>query len=478
MAGSLSARSEAPVVPEAPNGRATLRGRLVGERGARDVRVCEASRVSLRVWFDGGERPGDGTEFSRLQLESGEAELVLSRCRFAADPWEGADGRLVFLDDVYDCSALLRDGALVNVRSFFQNLPLVLSQREQIQEKFKAFVADAMFDVSAYKRFFDEQETLYATEPREVAEAAREALVRCEHDRFFRFMEQHLRGLEAVVEPFSREEHERHGFYLRRQAWPYIVTTDFLRHINVKPRGYAGDADSMVMLYRDEYLGRTAFNRLLHKHSVNTSAAHAVRYRRHLIPRILREVTARFAGLPRHGFRFLSLAAGPALELEDVFVEPDDFERFQVTLLDQDAYALEVARGTVSAIEAARRDRIQLRTIQESVRTMLRSQDLAAQLGSYQFVYSMGLFDYLTPPVARAVLARTWELLLPGGTIVIGNYHIQNPSRVYMEYWGDWPLYYRTEQSLMDLASGLPAEKAISFDPTGCQMFLRLEKPA
>jgi extracellular factor (EF) 3-hydroxypalmitic acid methyl ester biosynthesis protein len=90
----------------------------------------------------------------------------------------------------------------------------------------------------------------------------------------------------------------------------------------------------------------------------------------------------------------------------------------------------------------------------------------------------MGLFDYLTPPVARAVLEKTWDLLLPGGTLVIGNYHFQNPSRVYMEYWGDWPLYYRTEQSLMDLASGLPGEKVISFDPTGCQMFLRLERPA
>ena len=477
MAGSQFARSEPSVNPEAQDVRASLRGRLEGDSGVRDVRVAEASHVSLWVWFD-GERPGDGAEFARLRFETGEAELVLTRCRFVSDPWEGADGRLVFLDDVYDCGALVRDGTVVNVRAFFQNLPLVLSQREKIQERFKAFVADAMFDVSAYKRFFDEQEARFATEPRDVAETARDALVRCEHDRFFRFMEQHLRGLEAVVAEFSREEHERHGFYLRRQAWPYIVSTDFLRHINVKPRGYAGDADAMLMLYRDEYSGRTAFNRLLHKHSVNTAAAHAVRYRRHLVPRLLREVAARFPGLPAHGFRFLSLAAGPAWELDDVFQEPEDFERFQCALLDQDAYALGVARGTVARIEAARHGRIHVRTIEDSVRTMLRVRDLPARFGTYHFVYSMGLFDYLTPPVARAVLEKSWDLVLPGGTLVIGNYHIQNPSRVYMEYWGDWPLYYRTEQSLMDLASGVSGEKSISFDPTGCQMFLRLERPA
>jgi extracellular factor (EF) 3-hydroxypalmitic acid methyl ester biosynthesis protein len=477
MAGSLSAPSEAPECSEAPDGRAGLRGRLEGERGALDVRVSEASRVSLWVWFEGGDRPGDGTEFAALRLESGGAELLLGRCRFAADPWEGADGRLVFLDDVYDCSALVRDGVVLNVRSFFRNLPLVLSQREQIREDFKRFVSDAMFDVSAYKRFFDEQDAVLAKEPREIAAIARDALVRCEHPRFFAFFDAHVSGLDALVRGFTREEHERHGFYFRRQAWPYIVTTDVLRQINVKPRGYAGDADAMVMIYRDEYSGRTAFNQLLHRYSVNTSAAHAVRFRRHHIPRVLREVRSRCSGLPPHGFGVLSIACGPAWELEDVFGTPEDFERLHVGLLDQDAYALDIAQETVKRVEASRGGRVKVRYFQDSVRTMLRDRDLPSRFGQYHFVYSMGLFDYLTPPVARAVLARAYELLHPGGTLLIGNYHERNPARLYMEYWGDWPLYYRSEQSLLDLASGLKGETRVSFDPTGSQMFLRLDRP-
>ncbi|HSN93265.1 MAG TPA: class I SAM-dependent methyltransferase [Anaeromyxobacteraceae bacterium] len=476
MAVSQFARSEPP--PTAGHeGKASLRGRLEGERAALAVRVAEASRVSLWVWFD-GERPGDGTEFERLRIESGGVELVLGRCRFAADPWDGADGRLVFLDDVYDCGALIRDGVIVNVRAFFRNLTLVLSQREQVQGGFKAFVADAMFDLSAYKRFFDEQEAFFATESREVAELARRALVRCEHPRFFAFVDAQMRGMEELIAGFTREEHERHGFYFRRQAWPYIVTTDVLRQINVKPRGYAGDADAMVMIYRDEYSGRTAFNQLLHKYSVNTSAAHAVRFRRHHIPRVMREVQATFAGLPPHGFGVLSLACGPAWELEDVLAGPEDFERLHIGLLDQDAYALGVARATVERVEAQRGGSARVRYFQDSVRTMLRDRDLRGRFGPYHFIYSMGLFDYLTPPVARAVLAKTYELLLPGGTLLVGNYHERNSARLYMEYWGDWPLYYRSEQSLLDLASGLKGERQVSFDPSGSQMFLRLDKPA
>lgn len=470
MAGSQFARSEAP--PAAKR----LSGRLERDGAAVAVSVAAASRVSLWVWFD-GPPPADGTTFERLHLATDVGDATLSACRFVADGSDGAHGRLVFVDDVYDARALVDDGAVVNVKAFFQNLPLVVSQRERVRTEFKAFIADAMFDLSAYKRFFDEEETIIAAEPPEVAAAARDALVRAEHDRFFRFMEEHLRGLEAIVADFTREEHERHGFYLRRHAWPYIVATDFLRHINLKPRGYAGDAESMLMLYEDAYSGRTAFNRLLHKHSVNTAAAHAVRYRRTLIPRVLRDVLPRFPGLPAHGFRFLSLAAGPAWELEDLYRTTEDLERYSCTLLDQDPYALGIARGTVARIEAALGGKIQVRYVEDSVRTMLRTRDMTARLGQYEFVYSMGLFDYLTPPVARAVLGKAYDLLVPGGTMVLGNYHDQNPSRVYMEYWGDWPLYYRSEQSLLDLASGLQAEKQITFDPSGCQMFLRLDKP-
>ena len=40
----------------------------------------------------------------------------------------------------------------------------------------------------------------------------------------------------------------------------------------------------------------------------------------------------------------------------------------------------------------------------------------------------------------------------------------------------DWHLYYRTEESFLSLAEGLPARAAVRLDPTACQMFLRLDR--
>jgi extracellular factor (EF) 3-hydroxypalmitic acid methyl ester biosynthesis protein len=102
-----------------------------------------------------------------------------------------------------------------------------------------------------------------------------------------------------------------------------------------------------------------------------------------------------------------------------------------------------------------------------------------AKLNQFHFIYSMGLFDYLTAPVAKAVLARLYQKLKPNGEMVIGNFHVSNPSRYYMEYWGDWAIIHRTEDAFKNLLQNdLSVHGTVLFENTGNQMFLHLKKPA
>jgi len=58
---------------------------------------------------------------------------------------------------------------------------------------------------------------------------------------------------------------------------------------------------------------------------------------------------------------------------------------------------------------------------------------------------------------------------------MIGNFHPRNPSRLFMEYWADWTLCYRTEGELVQLADGLRgARSRITSEESGCQAFLHL----
>jgi extracellular factor (EF) 3-hydroxypalmitic acid methyl ester biosynthesis protein len=110
---------------------------------------------------------------------------------------------------------------------------------------------------------------------------------------------------------------------------------------------------------------------------------------------------------------------------------------------------------------------------------MLKTSQLKMKWGQFDFIYSMGLFDYLTPPVAKAVLNKLYQLLKPGGEMVIGNFHASNPSKYYMEYWLDWVLYYRDREEFRILMGDTPgAEVMVYFEDTKSQMFLQVYKKA
>ena len=108
---------------------------------------------------------------------------------------------------------------------------------------------------------------------------------------------------------------------------------------------------------------------------------------------------------------------------------------------------------------------------------MLSERDIEKSWGKFDFIYSMGLFDYLTKPIAKSVINQLYKILENNGEMVIGNFHVSNPSKFYMEYWLDWILNYRTEQEFIELLEGNPsADVNIFFEDTGSQMFLNIKK--
>ena len=434
-----------------------------------------AGRLSLQVWL--GEPVLDGTRAEGLTVELAGESRRLGPCRYAAGS-EPSVGNLYFLENLYDCRALCSAGRVIDQRAVFDNLPAVLSQKDRVRPEFRDHVAAVAYDLSVYRRFFDEQDRALSSEPAEAAAAGAEALIATEGKRFLAFLDGKVAELRELVRGYRPEEHERHGFYLRRQLWPYLMASELLRRTNLKPSGYLGDAELIRMINENAYLGASTFAQLMHKHPLTTVAAEAVRARRHLVPRELMAARARLSSATP--VRVLCLACGPACELEELLAsEPGQLEGVELVLLDQDPAALELARRSLRAAEARVGRGVRVRYEQESARTMLRARDLRERFGGCGFIYSTGLFDYLTTPVARALLARAYDLLAPRGTLLVGNFHVACPTRVHMDYWGDWPLIYRTEEAFLALAEGLPyAGRTIIYDDTRSQMFLRLEKPA
>jgi extracellular factor (EF) 3-hydroxypalmitic acid methyl ester biosynthesis protein len=414
-----------------------------------------------------------------------ERELALGPCRFysnAANPLRRhdapppvGDGRQALVGDAYDFGSLHRAGRVLDLQKRLEQIPVLWARKQDIRPAFREYVAELVYDLQVYRSAFEEIDRQLAHEPYEVRGEVHRVATRAEYPRFKELFDNKLAELEALVKGFSHEEHERHGVYLRKHAWDIIRASEFLLRTNLKPRGYAGDSMMMRMLYENEFRGSAIFERFIHRHPIETEAAQAVRNRVGLlssrIGRLGREMPA------GQRVRIMSVASGPAWEMREVFRRRTDLDRFEVSLLDQDGEALAEAEGLVALLEATHQAKLHVRYIHESVRTMLRDPAVVATWGKFTFVYSMGLFDYLNAPVARAVLAKLYDLLEPGGELVIGNFHVNNPTRTYLEYWMDWVLLHRSEAELLALADGLnPAQSEVIFEDTGSQMFLVLRK--
>jgi extracellular factor (EF) 3-hydroxypalmitic acid methyl ester biosynthesis protein len=431
------------------------------------------SKHSILVHFLNGHHFTDGTRFTDLDLKLNGSEYHLGACRTVSN--SGPDGHeacLAFLGDIYNIEVLFSDNKLISLRDSFVNLPLIIGYKNKILPSFKDYTANLSYDLNVYRSFFDELDREYAKESPVIRDQIQSVLIETEGRKFIRFLDEKLNELEALVGSFTREEHECHGFFFRRLLWNVIMSSPFMRRTNLKPRGYAGDYIMMKMLYRNDFEGDSTFSKLMHKHPLEHPAAEAVRNRRRLITETLRRMPR------RDRMRTLSVACGPAWELQDVLQSAEDCAKYHFTLLDQDLLALDEAKALVHKLDRELNTKIRIDYKNESVRTMLNSSYLVEKWGTFDFIYSMGLFDYLTPPVAAGILGKLYQLLDTGGELLIGNFHVSNPSRCYMEYWLDWVLYYRTEEEFLDLLpENVSGHAKVLFEDTGSQMFLHVRKP-
>lgn len=161
----------------------------------------------------------------------------------------------------------------------------------------------------------------------------------------------------------------------------------------------------------------------------------------------------------------LNIASGPCRDLFEAFEETPD-ANVNVHCVDMDANAIDFAKQLTSHY---------------SHRILFEQQNILKfqPTQSYDLVWSAGLFDYLSDRVFIKLIRQMSQWLQPGGSIVIGNFSTENPSRHPMEFC-DWFLNYRNEDDLVNLAveAGYPEDCiAVDAEPCGINLFLRMTRP-
>jgi extracellular factor (EF) 3-hydroxypalmitic acid methyl ester biosynthesis protein len=277
----------------------------------------------------------------------------------------------------------------------------------------------------------------------------------------------------AMVKGLSAEDMALATEFFREQVGPYVYGAPFAARAYYKPRGYAGDYEMMNHLYRAEVTGKTLFDQCMHKYFVDEPAGVAVKNRGYYL---VEKITQLFKASPTHQpLKIISIASGPAVEQQIFLQNSKEFYGRPVTFtcLDQDEESLKHAQKAIGSAERFLNSGFKFNFKNLAIRNVI-----AAGLPEtdYDMVYSAGLFDYFTEPVAQMAAQKMMASLKPGGKLIIGNFSTENPCVPFMEMVLDWNLIYRSKEDLERMFKGFGSKVTVEKEALGVNLFVVIEK--
>jgi extracellular factor (EF) 3-hydroxypalmitic acid methyl ester biosynthesis protein len=270
-----------------------------------------------------------------------------------------------------------------------------------------------------------------------------------------------------------------HQALVKRLLHPLILCSPFMHRIYAKPLGYAGDYEMVNMILRDPHEGGSLYAKLLNVFILGQVPGEAHRNRiTYLVQRLLEE-TSRMADR-NQVCKIFNLGCGPAGEVQHFLRHYDVSENASFVLLDADDETLRHTGKLLEAIKSKHRRRTHITLVNKPVYKLLKTNTAKNSTGeTFDFIYSAGLFDYLTDQVGRKIIELTYGQLAPGGLLLITNVDPVNPIKNIMSHIYDWHLIYRDGRQLAELAAGLPADAGIAIraEYTSANVILEVRKP-
>lgn len=235
------------------------------------------------------------------------------------------------------------------------------------------------------------------------------------------------------------------------------LATTLHGHSITKPYGYAGDFMIIDKIYRKYTTPDKRFEKW-DKFWQNCAATQAVRNRKAYF---IKTITNRLKG--KRKLDLLNVASGPARDLAELYARIDK-GRVNTLCIEADKRAIAYAKELNQSFSE------EINFVEKNIFRYDADK-------TFDIVWSAGLFDYFDDRLFVKVLQQFVGWTNPGGEVIIGNFGTYNPTRAFMELFGDWYLHHRSAEHLAGLAmqAGIP-KKAIEIEkePAGVNLFLHI----
>jgi extracellular factor (EF) 3-hydroxypalmitic acid methyl ester biosynthesis protein len=215
-----------------------------------------------------------------------------------------------------------------------------------------------------------------------------------------------------------------------------------------QPRGYAGDSKLLDMVYspnKYDLSNTSEVGKRLFKYTTRTSLSRTLRRRMQLIA----EYIDKFAKeVPNASV--LSVASGHCREADySTALKSNALKRF--IALDHDPKSLETMQTHYSQFG--------LEPYELNVKDLIKG---SHNLGQFDLIYSAGLYDYLSTRFAQKLTQCLYDMLKPGGKLLLINIAAQYDEVGYLESYMNWSMIGRDKLDTMELAATVQSnEKAV-----------------
>ena len=386
-------------------------------------------------------------------------------------------------DACFDEGLFAADRWGTRLREEFRRFVTTSQQMFRIMPEFRVAVADLQMVLLDLRQWLEHIELGVQSQPPGDRGEIELRVLRELQDAALPMIGSLFERFEETTKKVREELRPAHSLYAKRQLHPVVLCSPFMNRAFQKPLGYAGDYEMVNMMVGDpnDYAGSSIFAKLLNAFFLHTPPVVAHRNRiDHLIQLLIQE-TGRVVCRGGNA-KIFNLGCGPVKEVQRFMQQSALSRNADFTFLDFNDETIEYVKRVMEQARSQYNRNTQVKVIKKSVVQLLKDASkpaLKKAVGDYDFVYCAGLFDYLADSVCARLVKSFYDMVAPGGLMVVSNVEKSHPSRGWMEFVVDWHLCYRDARQMTALIpkSAPPDSARIIAEDIGVNIFLEVRKP-
>ncbi|MFH1856390.1 MAG: PilZ domain-containing protein [Candidatus Omnitrophota bacterium] len=352
---------------------------------------------------------------------------------------------------------------------------LAIKETMVIDARFKSEIADIRFFLTRLKSELDEKEkTLNLKKNRDYGF---KIILDSFFEIAFKELNRHFFNMWQIVKDFSKDKdkYKLYKDYFQKHLLDLFLGSHFYKWAFVKPLGYVGDYMIIEMIYGKSDSGESLFDKLISRYAYYKKMSVAVRNR---LPYLRQKFNSLLEEKTSGELKIMSIGSGSAREIRFLAEENENIDRYNITLIEGDKEAIAYSQRKISEVLIKNKKNMKISYINKAIDQLIKEKDLIGELGKYDLIYSLGLFDYLSLNMAKRLTTRLYEFLNYGGKLIIGNADSVGENQIHMDFILEWNILYRSKAEMMKFINKLDCPRKVYFETenTKTTNFLIIEK--